>query len=495
MCVCRDNMGVWSQENKPRISFKGRAKDPFDVKWRAVIVHLKSAENLPDMDRFSKTDAYIKCKIEGRKMEGPGDSVSKIQVSNSIEGIDNCTFPAKTNNSNPKWDKKQVMNYDGAIASADLVIKVEVWDKDGMFNKDDSIGELTLRVPEPADGWKNHDNLGMKGGGKLHLALKTVDCPYIDVPTEKDLVGWNERILIGRMGAKASLLYSTKKGNTKMLLMVPGRNDTFMHFHVAKPFQERGFDIFALDYRGVGRAKRLAEGFDDYYSSHSEGHDEYIEDFDGALQFIDSTGTKYSTKMWYCHSTGAPITLNYLMKNKESGMTQLIMNSPYIGNTQETAGCGLTEFVVEDFTKCLSYGLDRTAIVSGGEAVCPYFFKQVWALYRYHPNLRPLYYTPHVTSGFLASVAMTQDTLMNQKHPPISCPTLLVGSRGDEVLCCEDNHEVADKVTVKSKLTKITLKDNAHDVFLSAEKEDNELAIQKLMEWVDKQFPERAVGA
>jgi alpha-beta hydrolase superfamily lysophospholipase len=49
-------------------------------------------------------------------------------------------------------------------------------------------------------------------------------------------------------------------GNTKALIWLPGRNDSFFHVHVLQRFLDAGFDVFALDLRRCGRAKVGADG-------------------------------------------------------------------------------------------------------------------------------------------------------------------------------------------------------------------------------------------
>lgn len=61
-------------------------------------------------------------------------------------------------------------------------------------------------------------------------------------------------------GERAVMTYKTLPGNSRALLWIPGRNDSFFHVHVLPRFLEAGFDVYALDLRRCGRARFTVTG-------------------------------------------------------------------------------------------------------------------------------------------------------------------------------------------------------------------------------------------
>lgn len=54
---------------------------------------------------------------------------------------------------------------------------------------------------------------------------------------------------------RAVLVYKTAPGNSRALVWIPGRNDSFYHTHVLDRILEAGFDVYAVDLRRCGRAR------------------------------------------------------------------------------------------------------------------------------------------------------------------------------------------------------------------------------------------------
>ena len=61
-------------------------------------------------------------------------------------------------------------------------------------------------------------------------------------------------------GERAVMTYKAVPGNSRALLWIPGRNDSFFHVHVLPRFLEAGFDVYALDLRRCGRARFTVTG-------------------------------------------------------------------------------------------------------------------------------------------------------------------------------------------------------------------------------------------
>jgi len=280
------------------------------------------------------------------------------------------------------------------------------------------------------------------------------------------------------------LAYRCRRGNTKMVLMVPGRAGSFTHPHVARAFMERGFDFFHLDYRRVGRARKFMA--DELFVSHCDDFDEYFEDITGSLRFIESLGAKYKHKVWLCHSTGATIMINFIMRSelRDSAFTHLVVNSPFL---DWGAIWQLSELYVENVAGLVSAaGGGRTPVPgkAGGHRMHPWHFK-LWTLYRPRPCDRPVYVTPHITHGWCKAATNVHKALQARRAPVTDKPVFCITSKSDDVLDCSETVERA--TWLGSSVTIAQLKYNAHDVFLSPELEDSSNALARTMAWIEEQ--------
>ncbi|KAL3914285.1 MAG: hypothetical protein SGARI_000204, partial [Bacillariaceae sp.] len=100
----------------------------------------------------------------------------------------------------------------------------------------------------------------------------------------------------------------------KAILWILGRNDVFMHPHIAARLFE-GHDLFVLNYKQNGHTRKRGWVKDAHLVSHNKRGDfnVYQQDIEAALTVIQGGGD-YDQVLGYAHSTGAPILLNYLME-------------------------------------------------------------------------------------------------------------------------------------------------------------------------------------
>ena len=136
--------------------------------------------------------------------------------------------------------------------------------------------------------------------------------------------------------------------NPNAVLWILGRNDCFMHNHVARRlFFENGYDVFVLNYKMNGHCRKQGWVTDPHFNSHNKSgnFDVYIHDISGALQVMADT-KDYDILLGYAHSTGGPVLLNYLMEQGDAVFDAFLFNSPFLD--WGFVGGDMIEFVLEN---------------------------------------------------------------------------------------------------------------------------------------------------
>lgn len=315
-----------------------------------------------------------------------------------------------------------------------------------------------------------------------------------------------------------------KDGNTKAVFWVLGRNDCFMHPHVAKRlFFDHGYDLFVLNYKLNGICRQSGFVKDPHFNSHNfrGTFDIYLYDIEYSLN--NHISGEYEIFLGYAHSTGGPVLLNYLVEKGDDAFDGFIFNSPFLD--WGFVGGDMVEFVLEN-TGILARmgGMDNDSKV--GVAVTPEALKdtpimyrgeeivfsdwsaRLWSLYHFDFESRPLYQVP-MTIGFAQGVTAVHRKLeaQNKKQRAVTAkPFLCITSRGDDVLkasgttgqafentcgpnltnfsffCCAETLSRAD--WIGPGRWEIELNDNGHDVFLSYDKSDADMAIDMCLAWM-----------
>lgn len=117
----------------------------------------------------------------------------------------------------------------------------------------------------------------------------------------------------------------------KAVLWILGRNDCFMHPHVAQSlFLGQGYDLYVLNYKMNGTCRARGWVQDPHYNSHNKtgNFDVYICDIQQSLERIREND--YEVILGYAHSTGGPVLLNYLMEKGDDDFDGFLFNSPFL---------------------------------------------------------------------------------------------------------------------------------------------------------------------
>lgn len=280
-----------------------------------------------------------------------------------------------------------------------------------------------------------------------------------------------------------------------------------MHPHVAgKLFWDHGFDLYVLNYKMNGRCRKSGWVTNPYFNSHNKSgnFDVYKSDIMKSLEIVN-TSREYETVLGYAHSTGAPILANYIMEYGDAAFEGFIFNSPFLD--WGFVGGDMVEFALKRMSllKNLSLGhLSNDTII--GLAVTPDALKdtpvryldhdvvpsawsaRLWSVYYFDWGSRPLYEVP-MTVGFAEGVTAVHLKMIKlfsgEKRVLTLKPLLVITSRGDDVLKASETLTRAD--WLGSNRCEVELDNNGHDVFLSQDKDDVEMALDMVAAWMKNQ--------
>tara|TARA_B110000008_G_C16961452_1_gene560321 strand:- start:98 stop:1429 length:1332 start_codon:yes stop_codon:yes gene_type:complete len=299
---------------------------------------------------------------------------------------------------------------------------------------------------------------------------------------------YEEKTLQLKGGEKCILQCHLAKNNTfskKAVVWLIGRNDCFVHTHVANAlFLEQGIDLYILNYRRNGMCRKRKFFSNKFLNSHcrSSNFDEYIEEIDQTLDVLRQR--KYDTILGYAHSTGATILLNYVMHTSNEPFDGYIFNAPFLD--WAFVGGDLLEFVLENGSTIGTHVkiIEPEFEFKKGSNTQNVWSTKIWSQYEFDPETRPLYYQVPVTAGFSAGATRVHRELCARKQVT-SKPFLVLSSRGDDILKSEETTTRADHIGLCR--TEVEFHHNRHDVYLSSEIEDVFAAILHTQTWL-KQY-------
>lgn len=288
------------------------------------------------------------------------------------------------------------------------------------------------------------------------------------------------------------------------VLWILGRNDCFMHPHVAQSLfwnSENGkrYDLYVLCYSMNGCCRQKGWVLDAHMNSHNKYGDfnHYNDQIEQALSIMKRQD--YQIVLGYAHSTGGPVLLNYLMERGDDAFDAFIFNSPFLD--WGFVGGDLVELMLKNVGLMERMNLlsnDQKLGVSetpeelkdspvrylGQEIVFSAWSAKIWTQYHFNFDSRPLYNVP-LTGGFCKGVTMVHAKL-EQRHKRkkivTSKPFLCITSRGDDVLKAYETISRAD--WIGPIRCEVELDDNGHDVFLSQDVSDTAMAIEMVKSWM-----------
>ncbi|WP_208021529.1 alpha/beta hydrolase [Flavicella sediminum] len=285
--------------------------------------------------------------------------------------------------------------------------------------------------------------------------------------------------------AIATLIRRKAESNSsKAILYIHGFNDYFFQSQMAKRFNLKGFNFYALDLRKYGRS----------YLKHQKLNNvrsllEYDEEIETALTIIKSeNNTQVILKG---HSNGGLILTNYAERHKNSTLFHgIICNSPFyefnLSFLEREIGIPFLAFLGKYFP-------DRT-IPSGFAKEYGYsLHKDKYGEWNYSTTWKP-FETPDINLGFIRAIHTAQKNIQNS--PSLHVPILVMHSdktiyekkwsekftQADAVLNVNHIRKYAQKI--KGHLTVCEIENGLHDLFLSKKKVREEV-YSKVFEWIE----------
>ncbi|CAE8598581.1 unnamed protein product [Polarella glacialis] len=354
------------------------------------------------------------------------------------------------------------------------------------FTGTESKQSTTFPLPSAADGVVQHalDDIGLAGV----TASLSFEAAASAIATKADMaaLGLQEHVLPlsgGPGEQKAVVTYRTRPGNTKCLLWFPGRNDTFMHPHVAPMLDACGLDLYVVEHRRLGRSQIGASKADFALTSHVVDFKTFLEEQDAGIGFALEGEKKYEKVALYARSTGGIEASLYVRSGKyKDRIDALVLNSPFLdfgmGGANEMLCDAMDELMpIMSFLK----GKDAAAEAdmpgtSGGTPKPSSYGASIYSQYPSCDLRCRNWITNRMTAGFVAASAQLHDEL--QKMEATAIPTLVCYSDGDS---CLDGKEVAQRAKfLSSDVTPFFLANGRHDLLLNYTKEDN----QKVMDTI-----------
>ncbi len=178
-----------------------------------------------------------------------------------------CNSKERPKNSLPIWDAKSVLiSRKGSENTSGIKFAVNNG-KHTLFECETSDSDF----PDSREGWKEfvhsiEDTKTSKGVEFVYRILVTECADKIsdkkalsEMLSDTDSVSYTQEIITGATEVENALVqcWRQKKPASKAVLWVLGRNDCFMHPHVAKPlFLDKGYDLYVLNYSSNGMCRK-----------------------------------------------------------------------------------------------------------------------------------------------------------------------------------------------------------------------------------------------
>ena len=210
---------------------------------------------------------------------------------------------------------------------------------------------------------------------------------------------------------------------------------------------------------------------------------------------------KYDKTVGYAHSTGGPVLINYLMKYGDDAFDGFIFNSPFLDWSADAVGSEIAETVLEHLKAPMAFGMisydtkmgacetpvelaETPLEYLGTEIKLSAWSAKLWSQYFFDFRSRPLYEVP-MTPGFATGVTDVHNKILqlqNEKKFVTLKPFMCITSRADDTLTAAETLKRID--IIGPSRCEFELRHNAHDVFLSEEASDVDMALTLTTTWM-----------
>jgi alpha-beta hydrolase superfamily lysophospholipase len=361
-------------------------------------------------------------------------------------------FTTQTNTTNPVWNERAWLCCVGPCKS----LTARVYKDNSPVYDDTNLGTTSILLQ---DGEHTISLLG----GKYRFTM-TISILNERQTTLSDRDTYNMPTTVIDKGTYVLESIHRPK-NRSVVLWIPGRNDVFMHPHVANVMLDRGFDICIYNYTN---SLRTTPDASHVFACHvpSGSFDGLTREMDEVVERLHST---YETVVVYAHSTGATILANYLLETQKKGMFSAIyLNSPFfewghVGMVEEVA-LSVAPFMMD------SLKLPSTLVLRQGGTFDAWHSRihtqHEYDVTKYHSDE-----TIHMTLGFAAAVQRVFDKLKvthyTKKRLVSTVPVCMITVRNDDILDVEETIERTMWIGLPDRTQNLIMDYGSHDVFLS----------------------------
>jgi Serine aminopeptidase, S33 len=291
------------------------------VDWEWVLIRINRVSGLENADWFGEAYPEISAQAAGYTSVDP-----PILEFSGDKTVSQYVFPVISDHPGEFKSIGMVAYPAGTASRIEFVLK----DLDGYTGFFDDLllaqaVDLNTTLPESIwDQWV--DVLLTEGDYHIDLSLWRSKTPVITSQQQEDM-GLTEVLMNMEDGSVASLVYKTDPSFEKAVLYFPGRSDSFVHPHVLEMYKELGYDLYSIDARYCGRARRFMN--DTLFGHYIDDFDTYDEEVEKTLAFMKEQ-KKYTKIVAHAHSTGALVALNYAMNVKNEPFDAYILNGPFL---------------------------------------------------------------------------------------------------------------------------------------------------------------------
>lgn len=346
-----------------------------------------------------------------------------------------------------------------------------------MKNENDALFEFnipSIEFPDIGGDWKEFifapEEATTITGVEFVCRVRVTDCEHKisgkdaleKFLQDSETISYTEEVIEGELEVDNAVVQCWRQKSMEAkgaVLWTIGRNDCFMHPHVAeKLFTGKGYDLYVLNYSANGMCRKKGFVKDSLFQCHNRtgSCDLFLNQVEGAINLMRSY-KEYNKLIGYAHSTGAPVFVHYLMKKGDDCFDGFIFNSPFLDWSTDAVGGSLVELGLENlrFVTALSSMNNDTQMGKsstpdenkenplkylGSEIVLCSWASKLFSQYYFDFGSRPLYKVP-VTIGFAKSVTKVHKELMKwkqqKKHVTLK-PILCITSNDDDILTASE---------------------------------------------------------
>lgn len=279
----------------------------------------------------------------------------------------------------------------------------------------------------------------------------------------------------------------TNTGKRKSILYIHGFIDYFFHPHVAKQFDDCGFDFHALDLRKYGHSLMKHQR-----ACYAKNLDEYFEEITIAIKDIIAKGS--DSVILLGHSTGGLTSSLYANYGQEKKyVSGVILNSPFFEMNLPASTHTALKFLYNTIPHISPYAALKDAVPAAyGNSL----HKDHGGEWDYNLEFKPIRGFP---TYFMWFKAVTRGHKYLQTKSNITVPVLVMYSsqslpkkwkkedfkKSDIVLNVKHIKEIG--ATLGNKVTLLEVKDGMHDLFLSR-KDVRDYAFNEMSKWLKSNY-------